>query len=212
MSALEEGPLHVVPAPDVACEAYRRGQPPCGSTKALRRLFVGWRCSDCALSGAQIYEYAVAPAGDRPELRVVPDLPEDAGRWDVAGPSRLPDPARPGAQLQAEPTATAAQAAALAWGKSGKPRRRLLEQFIAVGAEGMTSWEAWSWYRATHGEIDLYSLRPRLTELKKDGWIRDSGRRRHPRGHGDAAAPAEEVLVLTERGRAEAAATTGGSR
>ena len=216
--------LQLAPAgPDLACTAtVGRDGPPCGSTRGLRRLFIGWQCVDCALPGAEIYEYAAARTSpDGPGLALVPDVvvalaevagAGDTGRRDVAAPSRLPAPDRPGARVQAEPTDTAAQAAVLAWGRSGRPRRRLLERFIVVGEQGMTSWEAWTWYRATHGDIDLYSLRPRLTELKRDGWLADSGRRRHPRGHGVDSAPAEEVLVLSARGRAEASSTPAGDR
>jgi hypothetical protein len=211
MSAL---PAEPAPAEQLACEHHGRDRVPCGSTDFLARLFIGWRCREHTLAGAQVYELAPLPDGPLtgPGLVVEHDgslRAPGTGRRDVPPPSRLPDPARPGAAVQLDQHGAAEQAAALVWGRTGKPRRRLLDRFIVVGDEGMTSWEAWTWYRGAHGPIDLYTLRPRLTELKKDGWIRDSGRRRHPRGHGDPAAPAEEVLVLTERGQRQA---QGGAR
>ena len=206
------------------CEHQRRGTPACGSVDGLVRLFVGWRCRAHTLPGAQVYDVAPhlqsgallgpglvvaadgtlrAPGADRDpagQLAPVDDRP-------LAPVHQLPDPARRAAAVHAGATGAEAQAAVLVAGRTGTPRRRLLERAVELGEQGLTSTEAHRWYEATHGRIDLYSLRPRLTELKRDGWLVDAGKVRHPRG-----APAEEVLVLSDRGRGQLAAEAAAGR
>lgn len=208
MTALDDRPVTVPPC---ASQSGRR-VPPCGRP-ARARVAVGWMCGDHILPGAAVLEVAPGPVSGAltgPGLIVEEDgtlrAPRPPRAASTAPVHQLPDPARPGSAVQLDGHGAAAQAAAMVWGKTGKPRRRLIDRFIEVGDQGMTSWEAWRWYCDTHGPIDLYTLRPRLTELKRDLWIVDSGRRRHPRGHGDLGAPAEEVLVLSNRGRIQAGA------
>lgn len=221
------GPQGLLPGapPATGCEHQRPGQPPCGSTTGLVRLFIGWVCRTHALPGAQVYAVAPLPGAPLtgPGLVVADDgslrapgigrHPDDAPRVAADQPlapvRRLPDPARAAAAVHADATGAEAQAAVLAMGRTGKPRRRLLEHLATLGAQGATSTEAWRWYCTTHGPIDLYTVRPRLTELKRDGWLIDSGRVRRPRSDGSSDAPAEEVLVLSDRGRAQLAAQAG---
>lgn len=208
MTALDDRPA-------LACGHYRRNQPECGSTERLVRLFIGWRCPEHTLTGAQVYEVAPLPGArltgpglvvaDNGTLRAPGTGPAASGPDDA----ELPDPGRAAAAVHAGARGAEAQAAVLVMGRTGTPRRRLLEHIAELGEQGCTSWEAWTWYQQTHGPIDLYSLRPRLSELKRDGWIRAAGRTRHPRGNGDPAAPAEEVLVLTTRGQLQLAARAG---
>lgn len=186
------------------CGDRRPGQEPCGETRGLVRLFVGVRCSVHTPPGAQVYEAYPDPDPVDDQADVLPAARAPRVVTPATG-GQLPDPSRAAASTHMGSAGSEAQAAELVMGRTGKPRRRLLERFIELGDQGMTSWEAWQWYQREHGRVDLYTLRPRLTELKKDGWLIDSGRRRHPRGQGDGV-PAEEVLVLSPRGRIQAGA------
>lgn len=183
--------------------------------RPIVRYAVGWVCAADLVPGATVYEIApdlqatdlmmIAGEAARSQLAAAPPAPVTA----QPPLHQLPDPGRAAAASRIEDHGTAAQAATLMLGRTGKPRRRLIERFAEVADAGMTSTEAWHWYCDTHGQIDLYTLRPRLTELKADRWIEDSGQVRHPRGDASHGAPAEEVLVLTHRGRLQLAEQDG---
>ena len=75
--------------------------------------------------------------------------------------------------------------------RTGTARRAVLEVFIERGAKGATDYEL----RHITGQHNG-GPQARRHELKKGGWIEDSGRRR-PTGHGGTAA----VWVLTPAAR-----------
>lgn len=68
---------------------------------------------------------------------------------------------------------------------TGGLRRRVFIAIAAAGAAGLTNAEL-----AARTGIKLYSAAPRATELRRGGWIRDSGERRDGR----------KVWIATEEG------------
>lgn len=76
---------------------------------------------------------------------------------------------------------------------AGTWRQRVLRAIADSGEEGRTDWEI---HQETGGV--LYTIAPRRTELARDGWIVDSGRRRATNTGTNAI-----VWVLTDRGREE---------
>lgn len=77
--------------------------------------------------------------------------------------------------------------------KTGTARRKVLDLIAERGERGATAEEC-----SLELGLRLYTAAPRLTELKGDGWIEDSGRTRRTTAGADAA-----VFVLTAAGRAQ---------
>jgi hypothetical protein len=90
-------------------------------------------------------------------------------------------------------TDTERKAAALVAPRTGTLRARILEKLEIAGADGRTGYEL----QSELGDL-LYSIAPRLTELRDAGWIVDSERRRETPSGADAI-----VWVLSSRGREE---------
>jgi hypothetical protein len=76
--------------------------------------------------------------------------------------------------------------------RSGSQRHRVLVALVEAGERGVTSDEI----HASTG-MNLYSVKPRLIELREGGWAEQNGKTRpSPRGS------ATDVYVATERGKA----------
>jgi hypothetical protein len=111
--------------------------------------------------------------------------------WQRSG---LLDPASNSRGLVHEhSTDTERKAAAMVAPRTGTLRARILAQLEVAGDEGRTVYEL----HEALGEL-LYSVAPRLTELRDGGWIEDSQRRRVTPSLALAI-----VWVLSARGRGE---------
>lgn len=71
--------------------------------------------------------------------------------------------------------------------------RRIVLDVLARSEDGMTDWEL---HTSLGG--NLYTIAPRRTELCRDGWLKDSGRRRVTNNQRAAI-----VWILTDVGRAQ---------
>ena len=116
-----------------------------------------------------------------------------------AEPAVAPDPGRvDDNHLGGFGDGVSRQAALDNYPRSGSQRRQVLLEVAAAGGDGATSDEI----AATTG-MRLYSVKPRLTELRDGGWIAENGTRPSPAGS------ATTVFVLTEKGRAQVSAKEG---
>ena len=109
----------------------------------------------------------------------------------------LPDPGRPAAQAHRGAGDTETAAAAHAGPRAGTIRWLLMQRLTQCAFAGVTGSEAHRHIRTIHGRTKETSVRPRLSELVRDGWAEDSGLRRRA----DDTQPAEIVYVLTAEGR-----------
>ena len=80
--------------------------------------------------------------------------------------------------------------------RSGSQRRRVLLIVVRAGHAGRTSDEI-----ADRYEINLYSVKPRLLELRRGGWVRRTGERRTTGG----SKTGSDVYVPTARALEEIA-------
>lgn len=76
--------------------------------------------------------------------------------------------------------------------RSGTQREQVLLAVAAAGPLGTTSDEI-----STRMSLNLYSVKPRLIELREGGWVEQNGRTRRSR-----AGSQVDVYVATEKGRA----------
>lgn len=89
---------------------------------------------------------------------------------------------------------TSKDAAVDVFPRSGSQRRRIFEAIAAAGADGLTSEEV----SEITGIPFARSSGPRISELKRGGWIETHGTREGSMG------AEQEVLVLTAKGQAAA--------
>jgi hypothetical protein len=190
-----------------ACVKRLVGGEPCPERPVVR-YFVGPVCADHQIAGAQSYGSLLtgptAAAGAPGWPQAVPDLPVDqrATGWPQSHPApelrALPEPGRAtaAAHVTGGPGETAG--AALMAYRAGTIRARVLEHLAAVGPAGTTAVECWRWYCSEHGQVERYSVAPRLSELLGDGWAVKTGATRQTRGPNR---PPEEVYALSPRGR-----------
>lgn len=117
---------------------------------------------------------------------------DDRRAWQRS--ARLPDPTTnlTGA-AHSNSTDTERMAAALIAPRTGTLRARILDKLWIAGEDGRTGYEL----QSELGDL-LYSIAPRLTELRDAGWIEDSKRRRETPSGADAI-----VWVISERGQSK---------
>ena len=175
---------------------------PC-TDRPVVRYVIGTVCAGHQVPGAQVLEWLVDPAaleGAR-EFPPFPNVDVADNLHELLLGDRLPDPGREKAAAHVDGGTGEQQTARLVAYKAGKLRAIVLERLVQCGPRGTTAIEAWRWYQAHHNKsTDRYSIAPRLSELKTDGWASLSGEMRNVRGPGY---PPEEVYVLSARGRRE---------
>lgn len=110
---------------------------------------------------------------------------QQATLFDVAAPASF----TPHVYLPAQPRATQVAAAARALPRSGTQRRRVYDQIVRAGQDGLTDEEIGAFLR-----LSLNSVRPRRLELVEAGLVADSSRRRDTQGKNPAI-----VWIANER-------------
>ena len=114
---------------------------------------------------------------------------------------RIPEPYTRGADDPSEnrlghfarESSTSRKAALDNYPRSGTQRERCLRAIVGAGARGLTSDEI-----AERHHMRLYSVKPRLIELREGGWIERNGDTRPSPTGSDV-----DVYVATAKGRTE---------